>query len=397
MKNSFLYKVVLLFLFSTSSLFSATIETTKTIYNIGEPIVVTLTGMLGDSDDWVGIYPKGASNEWDNVLAWDWTGGIADGNVSLSSVMAGAYEARVFFKNSFTVEAVVSFEVQTQQEIHTAIATSKTEYEIDEQIEVTVENMLGNHEDWIGIYPKGSSNEWENVVAWDWTGGIKNGTVSLPNIPAGAYEARAFFSNTFQTEAHVEFSVKSANLQPTLYEDAEDELSDQWQKILGNYQPKKQTPGFESDYCVKLTPSWTKKDGYWQNLSEYWLHVNNANQKILDIDIGGCGAKMPHYFIGVRVTTQQGDRSMIWDSFFTHENVSAFRADYGNGSIELCYPSPVELVRGWFGADIDMWNHFRVDIEASLKLLEPDNSIISIKELTFSGGYLDNITLSSDK
>lgn len=394
MKNSFFYKFILLFLFLTISLYSATISTTKSIYNVGDPIVVNFSEMLGDADDWIGVYPVGASNEWDNIAAWGWTDGITGGNISLDSVVAGHYEVRAFFKNSFNVEATVSFEVKAQV-INTLITTSKTEYDIDDQIIVTVKNMLGNHEDWIGIYPKGSTNEWDNVVDWDWTGGVKNGTFILANIPAGDYEARAFFSNSFQIEAVIEFSVKSAILEPTLYEDAENNLSNQWQKILGKYQPIRQEPGFESNYCVKLTAQWTKKSGYWENLSEYWLHANNATQKILEVDVGGVGTKMPHYFIGVRVSTKLGDRSMIWDSFLNHENVVAYRADYGGGSIELCYPSPVELVRGWFGADVNMWNHFRVDLEASLKLLEPDNSIISIEELTFSGGYLDNIKLSS--
>jgi len=394
MKSDFFYKFVLLLIFSTHSLFATTINTSKTVYTISDPIVVNFTEMMGDSDDWIGVYPKGSSNEWDNVVAWDWTDGNKDGNISLSNVLAGEYEVRAFFKNSFNVEAIAAFEV-TAEELNTSIITSKIEYDIGDQIEVTLVNMLGNEEDWVGVYPKGSSNEWDNVVAWDWTGSIKNGTVILPNIAAGNYEARAFFSNSFQTEASVEFSVKSAHLEPTLYENAENKLSDQWQKILGKYQPIKQAPGFESDYCVKLTPQWTKNDGYWENKSEYWLHVNNASQKILDVDVGGAGTKMPHYFIGVRVSTKLGDRSMIWDSFLNHENVAAYRADYGGGNIELVFPSPVELVRGWFGADVNMWNHFRVDLEAQLKFLEPNNSILSIEELTFSGGYLDNIKLSS--
>jgi hypothetical protein len=388
-------KHILIFLLTTISLFAATISTSKPTYKAGETIIVNLTDMLGDDEDWVGIYPAGSSNDWGNVLSWDWTGGINAGNVSLSSVPAGDYEARAFFANSFHTEAKVSFKVEDQGEVETTISTSKTEYDVGEQIKVTVENMLGNDEDWIGIYPAGSSNDWKNVIVWDWTGGIKSGNITLPSIPAGDYEARAFFANSFHTEAKIAFKVKAAVLETTLYEDAENGLSDKWRKVLGKYQPAIQDPGFESPHCVKLRTQWIQKNGYWQNLSEYWLDINNANQKVLEMDVGGVGEKMPHFFIGVRVATRLGDRSMIWDSFFAHENVDPFRADYGNGSIELCYPSPVELVRGWFGADVYMWNHFRVDLEESLKLLEPTNSILYIKALTFSGGFLDNIKLSS--
>ncbi len=379
---------------------NASIETSKSTYNAGETISVTVHNMQGDDEDWIGIYPEGASNDWDNIASWAWTNGIKDGTVTLASIQtAGNYEARAFFANSFDVEATSSFKVTGGEAEQTTISTSKSTYDAGEQISVTIHNMKGDNEDWIGIYPKGASNDWSNIISWAWTNGIKNGTINLTGVPsAGNYEARAFFANSFDTKATSSFNViGGGNQEPILLEDAENGISNNWETVSGNYTAKRQNGGYQSNYCVKLTTQWKHLNGdRWENLAEYRLNLDNqSSHKKLEIDLGGVGVKMPHYFIGVQVMTTQGERSMIWDSFFNHENVPAFRTDYGNGYIELAYPSPVEHVRGWSFADVNLWNHFSVNIENYLQDLEPGNQVLYIINLKFSGGYLDNITLSN--
>ncbi|TGN99739.1 hypothetical protein PN36_34320 [Candidatus Thiomargarita nelsonii] len=81
-----------------------------------EEVRVNVTGELSGNQDWVGIYPAGASNSWNNVIAWNWISDATRSNLGLSKILkdmpAGEYEARLFFNNSYEVEASVSFSVK---------------------------------------------------------------------------------------------------------------------------------------------------------------------------------------------------------------------------------------------------------------------------------------------
>ncbi len=290
------------------------------------------------------------------------------------------------------------------------ISTNKNVYQVGESIQVNVGGMSGNN-DWIGIYPAGViSDNWEELAAWAWTGDVINGTITLDGIPEGEYDVRSFFNSSTDEVAEVAISVEPAVviLPPTIYEDAENGISDGWQTITGSYQAKRVTKGFNSQGAVKLTTEWISNT---ENRAFYSLPLNNANQKILEMDIGGVGKSggspggahhapagyMPHFSIGVTVVTEQGDRTMTWDSFFNHENVDPFRADYGGGAIELLYPSPVEHVRGYsYERDINKWEHFRVDLNEYLQILEPGNRVLFVEDLVMGGGFIDNIQLSSE-
>ncbi len=72
-----------------------------------ENIQLNLSNLSGN-EDWVGVYPNNASNAWGNVVTWKWANNT---NVTLSGVSAGDYEARLFFDNSFMLEASVAFSV----------------------------------------------------------------------------------------------------------------------------------------------------------------------------------------------------------------------------------------------------------------------------------------------
>ena len=407
MKNKVMHKILLFILASTLSLFGASIDTTKSTYQVGESIKVTVNGMLGNNQDWVGIYQAGASNDWDNIVAWAWTNGVNNGTITLDPVAAGNYDVRAFYANSFNIEDTASFKVTGGGGGNASISTSKSTYNAGEKIKVTVNGMLGNDEDWIGIYNAGASNDWNNVKAWAWTNGVNNGTITLDGVIAGNYEARAFFANSFNVKATASFNVSGGgNQAPVVLENAEGGISGNWETVLGNYSPKKQNGGYQSNSCVKLTPNWVNNK---TNNAEYWLYTNGVTNTILDIDVGGVGPSgghvggihrrsragwMPHYFVGVKVNTLFGQRVMIWDSWFTHEGFSSSITDYGNGYVELTFPSPIELVRGYGYDSMYKWNHFRVNLQSALQSLEDGNSITSVVAFVASGGYLDNITLS---
>jgi len=387
--NSYIVEATDTFTVSAGAVLT-TITTSKAVYSEEETITVTLSNMAGGNQDWVGIYPVGSSNDWGNVVAWAWTGGIIDGDVTLNPLPAGNYEARAFFNNTFVTEAVDTFSVESA--VVATIETSKAVYSEEETITVTLSNMAGGNQDWVGIYPVGSSNDWGNVVAWAWTGGITEGNVTLDPLPAGNYEARAFFNNTFITEAIVSFSVEPIYLPPTVYEDAENGLAN-WETVSGDYVAlRRYTANDGGHNFVKLTPKWI--DSY-TNTSEYHLAMNNSTQRVLSVDIGGDGNNMPHYVLGVRVTTPLGARRIMWNSFYNHNNIPATMKVYGTSAF-MTFPSPVEQVRGFGYSDVDLWENFTVNLEDALHYFEPDNTILSVDYFLATGGNLDNLMLKSE-
>jgi len=185
----------------------------------------------------------------------------------------------------------------------------------------------------------------------------------------------------------------------TLYEDAENGLSNGWTTVLGEFQPQRKTPGYknESQAFVKLQTNWTQNNqGLWNNSAEYHLELDNTEQTILSIDLVGDGLVMEHYVLGVKVSTNQGERTLLWDSYYNHQNIPASQRTLSDGSRYMVFPAPLEMVRGYDYSDVTLSENFTVDLEAALKYFEPENSILSVDTLVATGGNLDNIKLLSN-
>ena len=487
------------------------ISTSKTSYYDDEYITVTMHNMSGESDDWLGIFYKNADNTVENILDWSWGEGQKNGQITFDPQKAGDYEVRAFFHNSLNQEAVAHFSVKQKSNTQTPhISLEKNQFNVDESIQVSANGLNGGYNNWIGIFAKNapdnydnlladyyfdgsssqttfeplwqtgeyearlfandtinsiakisfnvgdntpeqnnarvfsqkesyqtgesihinakdlstqtsnnwigifrasSSSTWDNVILENWFATQKNVNITFTNnLEPGLYEARLFYNDTVSPViAKTTFRIER-NPQPnneTLYEDAEHGLQG-WRQISGTIAPEIVSQGYESAHCVKLTPEWNEAGT--TNAAEYRLPLNNnKGENILEMDVGGAGpsggraagkfsnaprGSMPHFFIGVIVDTKQGQRSIIWDSYLNHIGAQPTRSDYGNGFIELSFPSPIEHVRGFGFAPIDQWDHFRVDIQDALSQLEPGNEITSVRDLSVSGGFLDNIKLS---
>ncbi|MBA7639275.1 hypothetical protein ES703_46933 [subsurface metagenome] len=124
---------------------------------------------------------------------------------------SGDYEARLFFNDSYNVEATAQFSVD---EAAASITTSKPVYQVDEVIEVDFSGAPGNKKDWIGLFPEGGDNYAE--LDWYYTDETKNGTAGITNgtvtfsgglSSSGDYEARLFFNDSYNVEATDQFSV----------------------------------------------------------------------------------------------------------------------------------------------------------------------------------------------
>jgi len=99
-----------------------------------------------------------------------------------------------------------------------AFKTLKDTYKPSDIVNVEIDTTLSGDEDWVGIYPKNANNSWVNVIAWNW---VANGVTALSTIkkdmPAGEYEVRLFFHNSYQDEAKYSFTVVSENNEVTPY------------------------------------------------------------------------------------------------------------------------------------------------------------------------------------
>ncbi len=117
-----------------------TITTSKDTYTSTEAVTVSIANMPGDNHDWVAIYPVGARNTFANIVVYAYTDGIKNGNIPLGGVLAGNYEARVFYANSWRVRASHAFSV-TQNNGHIVPYNQLKDYDFTHNLSnIIIEN-----------------------------------------------------------------------------------------------------------------------------------------------------------------------------------------------------------------------------------------------------------------
>ena len=199
---------------SVTLAWTANIISWKDYYDTGSDVWIELEDKPENAEDWVGIYRVDNSNAWNNIVDWRWSSNtsqteVDEGDWYKFQLEDGEYEARFFLNNSFIVENRVSFAVGV------SISSSKKTYIKQEEINIKLTNLPANNGDWVGIYPKGSTNAWDNVKSWSYTNGtksmnttgIQSGLLNLEGIAEGEYEARLFFNNSYNLEKKVSFNV----------------------------------------------------------------------------------------------------------------------------------------------------------------------------------------------
>ncbi len=186
----------------------------KMSFEPSEDIYINFKNLPGNKKDWIAIYPKGSSNDWKNVLRWDFTDSKIDGKKHFKKLPVGFYEARLFFNNSYKLEKNIIFKVEGES-IPPLISTNKSSYKINEPISIKYENLFGTQKDWVGIYKEGSSSEWKNVLRWFYTDGEVDGNRSVGGLlEEGSYEARVFFNNSYESENYISFEVLKERVEP---------------------------------------------------------------------------------------------------------------------------------------------------------------------------------------
>ena len=156
---------------------------------------------------WIGLYKKGTSNEWSNVLAWSWVTTAQTKISNISHLHEGDYQARLFFNNSFITEEAISFSIvegpfQHQNRLQDReIATNKTK---SFDIPYTGRNISPT--DWVGIFKRGQSHTRENLLAWGYVtpivfpvedGKVTVRTMNGKNLPIDQYDMVYFAENSY--------------------------------------------------------------------------------------------------------------------------------------------------------------------------------------------------------
>ena len=96
----------------------------------------------------------------------------------------------------------------TANDAGTRVDAGRTVHKVNETIRVSFSGMQAKNKDWIGIYREGSSNDWDNIVAWAWTNDQVEGSLNFDGLGPDNYEVRAFFNNSFNVEATAFFIIE---------------------------------------------------------------------------------------------------------------------------------------------------------------------------------------------
>lgn len=415
-----------------SVLYPTVVSTVKQTYLTDETVDVLFENMFGDDEDWIGIYPVGSSNAWENIVAWDWTGGESDGMKLFDALEAGDYEIRVFFKNSFNTVASTQILVEEKQDPvdpNTSVETTKQTYATNEKIIAMYDNISGGNEDWIAIYPVGSSNDWANMIQWQWTDNAKSGVANFDPLPAGQYEVRVFLNNSFDTEAKSVFSVEEREVTRILYDDFEEGIDPRWTRYFGREMTLLNVGAV--DQKVEHTQRQVEvrgqhslrtynSDGLEQS-SGYIFNFENPDKKFkfLEVDMR-IGESSHRFAFGVKLKTKLGNRKIEFASWLNHTLPSGeqiVNGPYGNvleghrqafthdGQLHV-HPAPSDYFVGTGGLgilnqepvnlELNNFIHYKIDIEKILQVLEPENELEGITWFITSGGDYDNLALSSN-
>ena len=154
---------------------------------------------------WIGLYKKGTSNEWANVLAWGWVKNAQTRISKISHFAEGDYEARLFFNNSYTTEISLDFHVGKNPGNQEArlVNTSASVYEKTFQLPIKKTKYVELN-DWVGVFKKGLSHTQENLLAWSYVKKndryIQMSSIHEKGLSLGIYDLVYFTANSYQED-----------------------------------------------------------------------------------------------------------------------------------------------------------------------------------------------------
>jgi hypothetical protein len=149
---------------------------------------------------WVGIFRKDVPSERENILNWKWVRADNKSYFNTNSLENGVYEARLFFQNSYDLEAKVEFTLN-QDDIPQVFTEGQT-YNGEGNIEVSIQDDAPHAGgEWIGMFKPNVVHKIDNLVAYAY---VRNGvnTVELITyqsefLGSGEYTLVYFVRNSY--------------------------------------------------------------------------------------------------------------------------------------------------------------------------------------------------------
>jgi hypothetical protein len=192
------------------------ITANKASYAPDEAIPIEYTGFPGNSQDWLTLVKKDAPPN--TYGEWFYTGGKKAGSFQFKGLAAGEYQVRAYFdwpSGGFAVRAQLPVIVSTAAPAP-AVATDgkpslslrQQKYQPGEAIDIDFSGFPGSQQDWVTLVSKNTpANQY---AEWFYTKGQRSGRLSFRGLPAGSYEARAYFnwpSGGYAVQARTAFEV----------------------------------------------------------------------------------------------------------------------------------------------------------------------------------------------
>ncbi|CAA6817510.1 MAG: No hits [uncultured Sulfurovum sp.] len=358
-----------------------TVSTTQDTYTQTDQIVVLYENMSNSEQDWIGIFPEGSASTLQNAIQWEFKNN--QNMQTFESLPAGNYEVRVFFNNTLNVEASHSFTVE-----NTAfnVESRKPAYDPFELIYADFVNMRGAGSDWIGIFPVGATHSKESAIEWKYAKSLVNGSLSFNGLPVGTYEMRASFATLHKKT--LTFNVQDTAVTKIVYETAENGFEQEWGST-GTPVTIINTGAQGSNHSVRAT----------RYVGSYFSFSNpDKKLRFLEFDTRiGTASHVGNF--GVIVQTKEGKKRIVFSSYMNHpgnvftNNPEDFRDPFSSreGYVHN-HPGPTDYYMETRNGN---FIHYKINIEEKLRMLEPDNELISITHFTSAGGDFDNIQLVS--
>jgi hypothetical protein len=168
----------------------STVYASATRYHLGEAIRAAFFGVPGNAHDWIAIVPDGSAPT--TYGAWNYTAGAKVGSLDLIASDLGMYRLRVYVNDSFVplVESAPFEVVDSEAQVN----PDNLSYHSGDIINAAFTGLPGNVRDWVTVASDGASiSAW---LGWGYTGGAKDGSLSL-NAPApGTYRLRAYVNDS---------------------------------------------------------------------------------------------------------------------------------------------------------------------------------------------------------
>jgi len=156
--------------------------------------------------DWIGLYKKGGGD--DALVMWEWVDSDT-GTSILWDVPQGEYELRVYdYDNDIPVSTTLT--VDWSSSADTTITTYQKSFVENEPIVIHYEDMPGNPDQWIGIFPVDAGNDYEEALTTAWPDYHISGDVTLDPLPAGEYEVRVFHTEFGPVKTRMKLKVIEA-------------------------------------------------------------------------------------------------------------------------------------------------------------------------------------------